>query len=259
MVQYLTSSGGLHSPMAPNAGLAGTAYLRPPRGKLTRFPRRGMGAGSQTGEAAVATAGAAAGVALPLIGATAAIPFVGPIIALASLIFGFIGGGCGNACIESSQAEQIYEVAAEDLAAVAKLGMIGQADFSAGIQAIIQGGQQHLETLQQQGDASAASGLTNFNKATSTYSSFAATLPATAPNALNLTTAQAAFIQPGASGWYAASVTSGNQLALTYLQSLPAGGSSASGSVDVLGTTFSTTTLLWVAAGLGALFLFSGE
>jgi hypothetical protein len=289
MVQFYTSSGSLLSPTAPCAGLAGLPQMRTPRGIYTgsrrglglspsatyyrEFPRRrGLGAGSPVASQAVQIGGTAASVAIPIAssagliaGATAAaaIPIVGAIVALGALIASFIGGGCGNACIESSQAEQIYEVACDDLQHVAALGMIAQSDYEAAIQALVQGGQQHLAQLQQQGDKQAAAGAKNLTKSTAGNVSYASQVPASATTPLDLTKAQAVFVQPGA-GWYAASVASGNQLALQYLQNLQSNSSvvssaSGTGTVSILGTTVSTSTLLLGLALLGAALYFSGS
>jgi hypothetical protein len=159
--------------MAPkwpiSAGLAGSPLFSYPaprsrirglRGQVTihRFPR-GLGQ-TQTGQeiasytstaGAVGGAGVAIGASSGLIAASSAaiaVPVIGAAVALVALIAHFVGGGCGNACVDSAKAEQIYEVAADDILAVAKLGMIGQADAIAAMQALLQGGQQHMAQLQ---------------------------------------------------------------------------------------------------------------
>lgn len=286
MVAAYQSSGRLAlAPNRPRAGLAGPSFHPASR----TFPRtvtgskglviarrspfnRGLGAseaGAETaqiagGAGSIAGAATAVGSSAGLIAASTAaiaVPVIGAAVALVALIASFIGGGCGNACIESAEAEQIYEVACDDLQHVAQLGMLGQSDYETGINALIQGGQQHMQALESS-DKQASKGLTNLNKSTAGNVSFAGSLPATATVPLNLTQAQAVFIQPGASGWYSSSVTAGNQLALTYLQELASQQASqtsgvsvspSTGTVSVLGTTFSTTNLvigLAVIAGL---------
>jgi hypothetical protein len=218
-----------------------------------------------SGTGTIASAGLAIGSSSGLIAATtatAAIPIVGAIVAIGALIASLIGGGCGNACIESAKAEQIYEVACEDIHAAAQMGMIGQSDYDAIIQAIVQGGQQHLAQLQQQGDKQAANGAKNLTKSTAGEVSYGAQLPASATTPIDLNKAQAAFVQP-VTGWYPDSVAAGNQLALQSLQQLQSTSSvvssaSGTGTVSILGTTVSTSTLLLGLALLGAAFYVSG-
>lgn len=279
MVAAYQSSGSMAlAPNRPWAGLAGPPFHPASRtfyGKglgivVRRSPfHRGLGAtaaGAETaqiagGAGSIAGAATAVGSSTGLIAASTAavaVPVIGAAVALVALIASFIGGGCGNACIESSEAEQIYEVACDDLQHVAQLGMLGQSDYETGISALVQGGQQHMQALEAS-DSKASAGLTNLNKSTAGNISYASSLPATATVALNLTQAQAAFIQPGASGWYASSITAGNQLALAYLQELASQQASttsgvsvspSTGTISVLGETFSTTEVL---IGLGVI------
>ncbi len=221
-----------------------------------QFPRQvpasGLGAGSAVGEKAGGAILAAAAATGP------AAPFVAAVGALVSLISSFVGGGCGQACVASAQAEQIYEYAGQCLDAVANAGMLGQSDLLAGLNALLQGGQQHMQQLAGQ-DPSAQGGLTNLTKALNEDISAASSIPATAPNPLNVSQAQTLF--PGTSGWYAASASAGAQLALSYLTSLASAQASTTsgvsvdtttGAVSVLGTTFSSTEVI---VGLGALGL----
>lgn len=282
MPQLYQSSRGLQLPTGPmwTAPLGGRSlYLRTPRTiapTATRrpFPRRGLGQGDQTAVAATKLGGQATTAGLNVVAqsssnlaesAAAAIPIVGAVVAIGALLASFLGGGCGEACIESSQAEQIYEVACDDLTAVAKLGMLAQSDYANGIQTFVQAGIQHLQSLQQQGDSKAAAGITNLQKSTQGNVSYESSVPAAASVPLNLTTAQNAFIAPNESGWYAASITAGNQLALAYLQSLPsasAGGSSAlsvspTGSVMLLGQTFSIGEIILALALIAGVVYFA--
>lgn len=159
-------------------------------------------------------AGAATGVGLLIIAG----------IALISLLIHFIGGGCGQACIESAEGEQIYEVAADNMWAVANgLGMISQADYASYIQAILAAGTAHMQQLAQGGDNQANQGLVNMTNVINAEGALGASLPATAPNALDLTAAQAAFIPVTAAGWYSTSVAAGNELTLSLLSATPAG------------------------------------
>ena len=227
--------------------------------------RRGLAAGNATVKGAseiaggAATAGIGIAAAAGSAAATAAIPIVGPIVALATLLASFIGGGCGQACINASQAQQIYEYAGQCLDAVAGAGMINQSELLAGLQNLLSAGLQHMQAIGS--NSSDAKGTTTLQNALNQDISYAGTIPAVAPNPLNLAQAQALF--PSTSGWYAGSAAAGAQLAVAYLQSLPATatatGSTAStpGTVTVLGNTFSTTELLLGAAALVGIYFFT--
>ena len=183
-----------------------------------RLRRRGLGAGNPTAEGAVQIGGTVAGAGTSIAVAAAAlpaiaVPIVGAAVALVSLLASFIGGGCGNACIDSSEAEQIYEYAAQCLDAVAKAGMIDQNQLQTGLQNWLSAGQQHMQALEAT-DSKAKAGYTNLTKALNSDLSYASTVPAVAPNALDLSTVQSLF--PSTTRWYAGSAQAGAQLALTY-------------------------------------------
>jgi hypothetical protein len=213
-----------------------------------------LGAGTKAGEVTGGVVSTSAAV-LALAPATGpAAPFVAAAGAIIALISSFIGGGCGNACVEAAQAEQIYEVAADDLLAVAKLGMLSQAEYQAAIQTILQGGQQHMAQLKASGDSKADP--TNMTNTINAELADGASLPTAASTAIDLNKAQSVFIDPSTKGWYSASVTAGNQIALAYLQNLQAQNVSQTsgiavsptGGVDVLGQSFSFGE---IAIGLG--------
>jgi hypothetical protein len=220
------------------------------RNSVRRPRRRGLGAGDPTAQGAVqiggtvASVGTSIGASAGLIAASA-VPIVGAAVALIGLIASFIGGGCGNACVDSSEAEQIYEYAAQCLDAAAKAGMIDQNQLQTGLQNLLSGGQQHMQALEAT-DSSAKNGYANLTKALNSDLAYAATVPTVAPNALDLSTVQSLF--PGTTGWYAGSAQAGAQLAMAYLEALPASPTAgASGTVSILGSTFSITDLLFLA------------
>lgn len=153
------------SPHGARAYVPHSRYYRPGPPPFPRAPRA-LGAGSPAGEQAaefasggasvasgIATAtGAAASVAAGTAGtlatvAVAAIPIVGAVAALGALLAQFIGGGCGSACVNAAETEQIYEAAADNLLAVGKAGMITRDEAIAGMQALIQAGVQHEAQL----------------------------------------------------------------------------------------------------------------
>jgi hypothetical protein len=214
-------------PVDVNALIQSLAVQAPTGGGISLLPTLiGAIIANPTGAVATGIAGL-----LGLVGAGAATG-VGLIIiagiALISLLIHFIGGGCGQACIESSEGEQIYEVAADDIWAVAnQLGMISQSDYAGYMQAIIAAGTAHMQQLAQGGDNQANQGLVNMTNVINAEAALGASLPATAPNALDLATAQTVFLEVTAPGWYSTSVAAGNQLALSLLTATPAGISQA--------------------------------
>jgi hypothetical protein len=208
----LGSFGLMGRPQGVETGLSKTVRPR----AFPRLRRSGLGAGSVTGEKIGGSILGSAGIV------AAVNPIAGGIVAavgaLTELVTSFIGGGCGQACINSAQAEQIYEIAGDDLAKAYNLGMITADEYSTGIENVISAGTQHMQALEAT-DPSASKGLANMLKSIPSASATPnGPTPGSVP--LDLSALQAAFIQPGASGWYAGSVSAGTQLALTYLQAL---------------------------------------
>jgi hypothetical protein len=150
--------------------------------------------------------------------ATSWIPIVGGVIAaLATIAELFhVGQGCGNACIESAQTEQIFEAAADNVYYACKAGMLSGPQGVAAIQWLQEQGDSQMAQLEQT-DKSASGGKTNMDKTlaaeiSSVQSAFGSN-PATVP--LNPTTLQSSiFIQPGTTGWYAQSIAAASSLAL---------------------------------------------
>jgi hypothetical protein len=213
-------------------------------------------------EQAISLGGTAATVGATIAGAASAIPIIGPIIGIAEMLASLIGGGCGQACINSSKAEQIYEYACECLDRVAAAGQLGQSDLLAGLNTFLSAGQAHMEQLEAT-DSSAKKGYTNLTTSIGKDISAASSIPATAPNALNLNTVASLF--PSTSGWYPDSASNGAQIAMAYLQSLPAASlsqgvsvNSAAGTISVLGSTFSFTEVLLLAGAAWLAYSFLG-
>ena len=210
--QGFGSYGLMGQPLGAEFGLSNKT-LRP-----RVFPR-GLGAGTVTGEKIGGSILGSAGIVAainPIAGAV-----VAAVGALTELVTSFVGGGCGSACVNSAEAEQIYEVAGDDLAYVARLGMLTDDEYSTGMQNIISGGTQHMQQLALT-DPSATKGLQNMLKSLPASSLSGFNPPIVNPGSvpLDMSAAQAAFKQPGASGWYAGSVSAGNQLAAAYLNAL---------------------------------------
>lgn len=258
MVPVRQGWGGSHT----LTGVARTYAPRRERNRRSAAPhssRRGVGAGTPAGQQVAAGASSiAAGVAelgttSALSGtllAASAIPIVGAVAAIAALVLHFVGGGCGQACISAAEAEQIYEAAADNLMAALKLGMIPRSAAVAGMQAFIQAGQQHearFATANGQMTPQAKAGVANLEKVIQAEIAKAETYPDAVMAPLNLATVQANFVQPGAKGWYASSVSAGAQLALAFLQQIasslpPVTSPLPSGSAPTAGTAILSPT-----------------
>lgn len=139
-------------------------------------------------------------------------------IVLISLLIHFIGGGCGDACIDSAKAEQIYEAAADNLWAVAhQLGMLDRSDYYTLVYGVLQAGQIHMQALSQSGDKKAEAGLANMNQIIEAELALNTQLPAKAPHALNITQAQSVYIKDTAPKWYASSIDAASQITTQFL------------------------------------------
>jgi hypothetical protein len=105
-----------------------------------------------------------------------------------------IQGGCGYPCETGDLAGLIWTTAAQNLWYTASTqGMVGQAQFEDGLNSIRIAGSRHLTTLANGGDTTAAPALVTFLQTIADLEGQAATLPATAPNALDLVAAQQAW------------------------------------------------------------------
>jgi hypothetical protein len=168
-----------------------------------------------------------------------AAPFVAAAGAVVTLLSTILKGGCGQACTVPSKAEQIYEVACQDIQAVANLGMLSANEYLTAMQNFLNAGIQQL-TQMAQTDSKAQPAVTRLTNLLQSYTAHASTMPQNPTAQLDLSQAQAAFISSSAKGYYADSVAQGNQLALAYLQEMGSSGVSLSSSgVTVGGMTFS--------------------
>jgi hypothetical protein len=253
--------------------------------------RHGLGAGipqvstvsslvaSGAGLVSAAASSASIVAALPFIAAAGpAAPFVALGAGIVALVSKFIGGGCGQTCIKSAEAEQVYEVAADLVYWAAVWGMITPAAALTGLQAILQAGSASLQQLQQSGDPQAANGLTNMTKALDSAISQTQNLAPAPPIPLNLSQLVSQWLtKTNAGGWYASSLTSGEQMAEQIIPALvtaavnataataspygsqapgsayTSGSPASSGLVPVASSTFSVSP--WVLGGIGVLLL----
>jgi hypothetical protein len=175
---------------------------------------QGMGLGATAVQEAGGLVSSATGVAATLMELSPAAGPAAPIVAAVGMIVGivsqFVGKGCGQACVESSQQEQVYEVAADICAHAVVMGMIPEADWQSIKSAIQQAGTSSLMALKQSGDKKAAAGLTNM---TNVLNGLQPTAPAQAA-AYNFSALLQSWLgMTNQAGWYAASLSAGEQLA----------------------------------------------
>lgn len=218
------------------------------RANQRSHPRVGLGTGTPIGEAAGATLGTA-GTIMALAPATGpAAPFVMAAGALVSLISSFVGGGCGSACTNAADTEQIYEAAADMALWLGQHGMVTAEEATSFMEALIQAGVQHESQF---GTKQSQAGAANLTSVINAEISDAQSLPATATVPLSMSAIDQAYPQPGTAGWQSPSIAAAQQLVEQWAGSLPA--PSASGSSSVSGrSVFSSSTVLLLLAGLGA-------
>jgi len=149
--------------------------------------------------------------------AVSAIPIVGSIVGgIADILQIFhVGEGCGQACISSSETEQVFEAAADNVYYAVKAGQISSAQGVAAIQWLQEQGDAQMAQLAQT-DSQAKAGQANMDKTLLNEIASVQSLNVSAPTQpLNPTQLeQSLFIQPGASGWYPQSIAAAASLAL---------------------------------------------
>jgi hypothetical protein len=195
-----------------------------------------MRLGSNTAQVVGGTVASGSGVAASILAlspaAGPAAPIVAAVGAIIGLISDFVGKGCGNACVESAQQEQVYEVAADICNQAVYLGMIPQADWANIKSAILQAGTASLQQLEASGDKSASGGLSNM---TSVINALNPPSPVT-PIPYNWSQLlQAWLATTNPSGWYAASLSAGEQLAEQILSQVAS--SSPAGAVEQIASS----------------------
>jgi hypothetical protein len=149
--------------------------------------------------------------------AFAAIPIAGAIIAVGALIFSFMGGGCGEACIDASKIEQVYEAVGTNLLALARIGMLGGYAAFVAIQHFLQAG--HLAEARL-GTIEAQRGATNLMIVLANLGNAAKLLPHDPTQPLDIAVARTHYA--GGPGWYPDSIKAANQLTDQWLVGLGA-------------------------------------
>lgn len=146
-----------------------------------------------------------------------AIPIIGAAVAVVLLALHFIGGGCGQPCIEGSKAEQIYEASADNLYQAYKLGMISAVHAMAGMAYLISAGTHHL---QQFNTPEANRGITNMTNTIHAEVQDVQVTKAPKPQPLNLAVVHRDYVS--GPGWYPESITAAAQLSDTLLEEFAA-------------------------------------
>lgn len=146
-----------------------------------------------------------------------AIPIAGAIIAVGALIISFLGGGCGDACINASKLEQLFEAAATNLLALGRYGMLTKHQVIVGIFQFIQVG---MRAVTQLGTMAGQQGATNLNVTLMNLRTAANSLATERTQPIDIATARTMYA--GGPGWYADSITAANALTDQYLVGLGA-------------------------------------
>jgi hypothetical protein len=144
-----------------------------------------------------------------------AIPVVGAVIAVALLLVHFLGHGCGEPCIDAAKGEQIYESAADDIAAAFNHGMLTLKQVVTLLTYIYGAGTQHMATF---GTAQANRGARNMQSVITALIAGVQREPVPKPVALNITAAHAWYVS--GPGWYPDATAAGGTLADTLLDRL---------------------------------------
>lgn len=145
----------------------------------------------------------------------------GPIGAAAGLLVGLalkLGEGCGNSCIQASKALQVYEVAANDIIAVAESGMISGSQAADMVSSVIQAGLSTLANLKANGDDKAQGGIDILNKEAASLVSQAGSF-GKATKSYDSKVAQSLMKNPSTPNWYSDAIISGNNIAMGLLNS----------------------------------------
>lgn len=140
---------------------------------------------------------------------------VGAIIGVGALLISILGGGCGEACIDSSKIEQVYEAIGDDLYRTAKAGMIAGPAAVVAITHFMGVGDQALERLNTD---QARAGQQNMDLVLTNLIAAARKLPAAATVPLNVATAEKLFV--GGAGWYPDSIAIANQVTVKFLTAM---------------------------------------
>lgn len=186
-----------------------------------------------------------------------AAPVVAAVGAVVDLVSEFFGGGCGNACVEAAQLEQVVESALNDIQSVAQSQptAMSQSVFEEAYNAIMQNGLAALTKLAASDPSHANAAIANIQEYDNSQT-FVQSLPATATTALNLTAAQTTVDSHPTQGWYAASVQAGGNLVMQILQQIAA---SSTGGVSGTVASLAASTGLpsWALLLGGAALLYA--
>lgn len=236
-------------------GLGSLAATNPsPYSSATNAALYSIGTGSGIYQALSSKAPVTAKVGSSLVAAAPftgpAAPFVAAAGALTSL-FGQVFGGCGQACVQSATAEQVYESAADNISKAAKAGYISGTQASSAISQILAAGQQNLSQLAT-ANPKAQGGLTNLTN-TIQGNLQAVSAIGNATKSFDPGAVSSLFVPTNASGWESGATAAGAGVAAQALNNLGlTAGQSASAtnfSSEISSLTSSPLLLLAIVGG----------
>jgi len=149
-------------------------------------------------------------------------PLVGGIIlgigAVAALMGKLFGANPKN--VPASQAEQVFEAAADNAYAVSKAGMVSRSNAIAAMQQFLEMGTQYINGLKLGTAGSQA--VSNMTKVIQAEIAAAQSLPTAATKPIDIAAAHSVYKRGG--GWYPASIQGATELTDQWLQSVPSTG-----------------------------------
>lgn len=181
-----------------------------------------MGAGDPTAAQFVGASGSLSSGMLSILAPAMAAGPIGIAIGLAavlgSLIFSYIGGGCGQACIDASKMEQIYETAGNNAHALVTIGMVTAIEAVAFLRCLIYAGEQHEAALNTKQGQAGSSNMTNDLNA-----EIAAVQNSSSPGGpIDLNEARSLYVVGSPGHWYGDAAAAGAQLTDAWLEQLQA-------------------------------------
>jgi hypothetical protein len=141
-----------------------------------------------------------------------AVPVVGALIAVGALIWSFLGGGCGQTCVDAAKVEQVFEAAATNLLLIGRAGMMGQKEVIVGIHHFLNVG---LVAETRLATTAAFNGANNLRTVLNNLLVSASALPLTGTKPLYLATARTLYV--GGTGWYPDSIALASQMTDQFL------------------------------------------
>jgi len=220
---------------------------------LSKFDAVNSSLGYATTGLEVAGSLAAPASALAAVGAAATV--VGLVATPVILLLGKIFRGADPRQVPAAKIEQAFEAGACNVGAVARAGMLSQAEALAAMQLFLQKGDEFYKEMAKGLGPAGERGKANMHKVIGDWiTALRREVALTRKRPLNLAAARKLYIPVTKSGWYRESLEAGARLADSYLASLPQNVAEKASSVLSAPLSNLLPLPLWVLA-VGALAL----